>query len=123
MLSQRTQSLEHLLNIFAGHIGFTAQEITTKTRRADIVSARQAFCFIAQSLGFHRNDIAVVVNLDPDTVAYSVRKTKDFIEIEDVQTLKLIGKDILAEIEEIQLHKLNIDYINIIDITSIFSLD
>lgn len=63
-----------------------------RTRRREVVSYRQIFCYIARSSGYTYKMIGSVIQKDHATVIHAFRSISDLLEIKDPEIKKLYDK-------------------------------
>lgn len=72
MLSN-TDKLESLLDFVCKLLGVTVEEAKGTVRYAEIVRARQIYCYFAREMGFTFSKVASVINRDHATVIYGCK--------------------------------------------------
>jgi chromosomal replication initiation ATPase DnaA len=97
-LSTQQKKVSKWLNIQKGWtindlcvlFGVTIEQLESKSRKAEIVIARN-FCFAYfYSLGNTLTPIAQAFNRDHATVIHGIKKIKNFIEIKDEETMNYL---------------------------------
>lgn len=74
---------DHILSVVCDQYLVTRKDLTGRSRARELVMPRQiAMYFIKQFTKLSLSDIGRIMNRDHATVLYSIRKVKDFIEIE-----------------------------------------
>jgi chromosomal replication initiation ATPase DnaA len=82
--------LQSLMESVARASGFTAEQITGRSRTADLSHVRQIFCWTAHCEGYSAKTIGEQINRDYTTVARSIAVIYNFISINDKKTLHII---------------------------------
>ena len=72
MLSN-SDKLESLLDFVCKLLGVTVEEAKGPVRFAEIVRARQIYCYFAREMGFTFSKVASVINRDHATVIYGCK--------------------------------------------------
>ena len=72
MLSN-SDKLESLLDFICKLLGVTVEEAKGNVRYAEIVRARQIYCYFAREMGFTFSKVASVINRDHATVIYGCK--------------------------------------------------
>lgn len=72
MLSN-TDKLESLLDFICKLLGVTVEEAKGNVRYAEIVRARQIYCYFAREMGFTFSKVASIINRDHATVIYGCK--------------------------------------------------
>jgi chromosomal replication initiation ATPase DnaA len=72
MLSN-SDKLESLLDFICKLLGVTVEEAKGNVRYAEIVRARQIYCYFAREMGFTFSKVASIINRDHATVIYGCK--------------------------------------------------
>ena len=69
----KTDRLESLLSIICEKLDVTVQEAKGTIRDAEIVRARQIYCYMAKEMGYTFKKIGSIINRDHATVIYACK--------------------------------------------------
>jgi chromosomal replication initiation ATPase DnaA len=68
-----TDRLESILKVVCDKLGVTVQEAKGTIRDAEIVRARQIYCYMAKEMGYTFKKIGAIINRDHATVIYACK--------------------------------------------------
>ena len=68
-----TDKLESLLSVICKKLDVTVQEAKGTIRDAEIVRARQIYCYMAKEMGYTYKKIGTIINRDHATVIYGCK--------------------------------------------------
>ena len=93
-LSFIPRDLEEILSIVASTAGFNVAELRTKRRKAEVVTARHIYCYLAkENTPYSYSTIGSVLGeYDHSTVIYACNKTRERIDVKDALTMSLLNK-------------------------------
>ena len=69
----KTDKLESLLKVICEKLDVTVQEAKGTIRDAEIVRARQIYCYMAKEIGYTYKKIGAIINRDHATVIYACK--------------------------------------------------
>lgn len=69
----KTDKLESLLSVICDKLGVTVAEAKGTIRDAEIVRARQIYCYMAKEIGYTYKKIGAIINRDHATVIYACK--------------------------------------------------
>ena len=69
----KTDKLESLLSVVCDKLNVTIQEAKGTIRDAEIVRARQIYCYLAKEMGYTFKKIGAIINRDHATVIYACK--------------------------------------------------
>lgn len=69
----KTDKLERLLSVICDKLGVTVAEAKGTIRDAEIVRARQIYCYMAKEMGYTFKKIGAIINRDHATVIYACK--------------------------------------------------
>lgn len=69
----KTDKLESLLSVICDKLGVTVAEAKGTIRDAEIVRARQIYCYMAKEMGYTYKKIGSIINRDHATVIYACK--------------------------------------------------
>jgi chromosomal replication initiation ATPase DnaA len=85
--------LDYILNRVFNYFELNPETAFMKTRKSEIVKARQYFYFFARKhTGKSLNQIATFLKQDHATVLHSIRKIKGFIQIGYTPELQIVSE-------------------------------
>ena len=85
--------LDAILSIICRASGVAKEDILSKSRKREVVAARQAYCYYAKQRTNHSLlVIGDLVDRDHATVIHSINKIEDLIDTKDKMTLELIDR-------------------------------
>lgn len=71
------------LETYANKINIPIDELKSKSRKREIVTARSVYWYYLWKRRFTYEEIARIFNMNYSTVIYGVKKINDFIELKD----------------------------------------
>lgn len=81
-------NLRHIFESTYTHFNITPDEMRSSSRKRHLASARKAFCFLAKDFsGASLTSIGLYIDRQHPCVLHSIKKVRDFIDIEDSSTI------------------------------------
>jgi len=71
------------LQTYSERINIPLSDIQSKSRKWEIVTARQVYSYFLRNNGYNLNEICRIFGLNHSTVLHGIKKTEDLIKIND----------------------------------------